>query len=179
MLPSPVVTLGAAVHLRPVAREDLGFTCRWRNDPQIRRLTLARAEPTTPELELAWFRSIPSGEHPGDLYRIIESVDSGQPVGLTMFRDIDWTDGVASFGIWIAGDQQGRGFGEAGTSEMVALGGSLGLSVIRLRVLDDHGRAIGLYERIGFRTVAMESDESPSTRQRVDIRIMELDPTRT
>ena len=146
---------GPAVILRPVGPADLPILQTWDADPTIIALMGRRFDLQTPE---AWFRSLRSQR--SCRAWIIEA--GGRPVGEVELAQINWRSGTAEIRICI-GEKQcwGHGLGTDAMTCSLAYGfEQLNLRSIYLRVFDTNTRAIGLYERLGFRKEAILAPSS-------------------
>ena len=77
-------------------------------------------------------------------------------VGLTLFER-DQADGeLLMDGIAVAADARGRGVGTALLRAVIDRAADLGLSTVRLDVVDTNPRARALYERVGFEATEVE-----------------------
>ena len=137
--------------LRAVEVDDLEFTRRTRNDAEVNSLTLGRRFPITEVGERQWFERLGAGSFPVEATFIVADVATRRPLGLVALSDIDWINGTAWFGIWIAPEHQGAGRGLQATAATVAYARDrLGLRRLKLLVLADHSAAIRMYESLGF-----------------------------
>ena len=135
--------------LEPYDEAYLACSWRWLNDPVIKALTM------TPDFTQAgqeqWFRSLPAKTD----YAIFGVSLGGTRIGACGLKNITGTDaeywgyiGEARF--W------GQGLGKQLVQEMMARGRERGLAGLWLKVAADNERAIRLYERMGFSTIAQE-----------------------
>jgi RimJ/RimL family protein N-acetyltransferase len=137
----PVVTREGAV-----SAADVRALTAWRN--RFREAWLTEFEATEPRTE----RWLVDTVGPDDS-RILFMVDdlSGSTVGHMALAGIDWRDGTAEADAVVRGADAPRGFLTRALHAMWAWGrGSLGLSVLRVRVRSDNA-AIAFYEKAGFR----------------------------
>lgn len=84
-----------------------------------------------------------------DLFFAAES--GGMIVGFSMLRGWDESYAVPSFGVFIAAAAHGRGIGRALTDWTLRWADQVGVPRVRLSVYVDNTRAIGLYNKLGFR----------------------------
>ena len=139
------------VRLRAVELDDLAFTRRCRNDTAVHVPALGRRFPITEVGEETWFRTLGQGSPPEEVTYIVAARESGDALGLTTLRGIDWINRTAMFGVWIAPDAQGNGVGKAATSEMLSVAfGRLNLRKVALEVLASNERAVSMYRSLGF-----------------------------
>lgn len=123
---------------------------RWLNDAEIKRLTL------TPDFTEAdqrrWFDSL--ADKPGYFIRGLRL--DGAPVGACGLKSID----AESAEYWgYLGDKRlwGRGLGAAIVEGMCDEAARRGLRRVWLRVAQDNRRAVALYRRLGFATLAEDA----------------------
>jgi RimJ/RimL family protein N-acetyltransferase len=78
--------------------------------------------------------------------------DSSELIGAVYLTQIDWVNRSAYFGLLIGEREHwGQGYGTEATRLAVEHAFfDLNLRRITLHVLEDHDRAIGVYERVGF-----------------------------
>ena len=96
---------------------------------------------------------------PGDTG--VVGTESDEPVGATWWRFLSLADGgygyvaddVPEVAIGVRGDHRGRGVGEAMLRRLVERGRDDDLQALSLSVEKGNGRAIRLYERLGFSVV--------------------------
>ena len=141
---------GKLVRLRALTTADLPMLVEWRNDPEIRTLLGGWSLPVSLESEQEWFEKARHAESTRRL--AIEVLADGGYIGNIGLYDIDWKDRKAEYGILI-GDKTawGKGYGlDASTALLAHAFRELNLHRVFLRVLAHHGRAIRLYEKIGF-----------------------------
>jgi len=141
---------GANIYLRPLERADAPLFVEWLNDPEVTR-RLDRTEPVTLETEEAYIAKLYDGEHDLGLGIALHATD--QLIGATGLHQIDFRNRSAMFGIFIGRQELwGHGYGREATELMVTHAfETLNLQRVWLQVFADHRRAIGAYERVGFR----------------------------
>jgi RimJ/RimL family protein N-acetyltransferase len=141
---------GKLVRLRALTRADLPLLAEWRNDPEIKALLGGWSFPVSLEAEQEWFEKARQVESTRRL--AIEVLADGRYIGNIGLYDIGWKDRKAEYGILI-GDKTawGQGYGLDASRALLAYAfRELNLHRVFLRVLAHHGRAIRLYEKIGF-----------------------------
>ena len=168
------------IFLRPMTDEDTDLIVRWRNSDAVRTNFIYR-ELFTPQSHRQWIETMvktgrvvqmvicekaaPSGEdaeeRPGQGTSGQGTPMQGTPVGSVYIRDIDRTHHKGEYGIFIGEDSaRGRGIGTAAAKLMIRYAfESLGLHKLFLRVLADNARAIGSYEKAGFKQEAYLKDD--------------------
>lgn len=146
----PIIN-GNMVRLRPITEADTPDIVRWRNDPDVQQFFIFR-EAFTAEMHQNWLKT---KVYPGHVIQyIIEDKLSGQSVGSVYFRDIDYRNESAEYGIFIGeASARSKGFG----SETATLFTNFGLDILRLhrislRLLSGNTAARHSYENAGFVT---------------------------
>ena len=158
------------IFLRPMTEEDTELIVRWRNSDAVRTNFIYR-ELFTPQSHKQWVetmvktgrvvqmmiceRNTPNGET-GEEKNGLE-----KPVGSVYIRDIDHTHHKGEYGIFIGEDSaRGRGIGTVAAKLMIRYAfEDLRLHKLFLRVFADNVRALGSYEKAGFRQEAYLKDE--------------------
>jgi RimJ/RimL family protein N-acetyltransferase len=143
---------GRACRLRPLSRDDLAHSVKWRNDPAVRDAVIGYRFPVTDKMEEGWYDRVLADQGARRATFAIEDGADGALVGFVHLTDIDWPCRSAHFGIVIGEtDRQGRGIGGEATALAVRYGfDTLNLARIELRVLDDNVRARRIYSKLGF-----------------------------
>ena len=140
---------GTKVILRPITLEDTSYIVKWRNNVNVRKNFIFQ-EPFTEEMHIKWMQTkVASGEV---VQYIIELADTHKAVGSVYYRDIDFKNKSAEYGIFIGEDEaRGKGVGTETAQLFTEFGFcTLGLHRISLRVLDGNASAIRSYEKAGF-----------------------------
>lgn len=141
--------VGNSISLQPISPQDTDFIIKWRNNPNVRKNLVSQIT-LTREMHQNWLETkVASGEV---VQYIITDKGSDQPVGTIYFNNIDKTNRVAEFGIFIGEDSaRGKGLGSEATKLFCEYGfHSLGLRRIFLRVFADNKQAIQCYINAGF-----------------------------
>ena len=146
------VITGRKCRLRPLSRNDLAHSLKWRNDPAVRDAVLGYRFPVTEKMEEAWYDRVLADQGGKRATFAIEDLADNALVGFVHLFDIDWPCRLAHFGIVIGEtDRQDRGIGGEATTLMMAYGfEALNLERIELRVVDSNVRARRIYARLGF-----------------------------
>jgi RimJ/RimL family protein N-acetyltransferase len=141
--------IGLKVCLRPLEQEDAALVTEWVNAPEITR-TLLLYRPISRSAEQEYLAQIARSEH--DIVAGIQTLD-GRLVGVVGLHGVDFKDRQASLGIFIgARDAWGRGYGTEAVRLMTGYGfETMNLNRIWLKVLECNPRALGVYERVGYR----------------------------
>lgn len=138
------------IWLRPITFEDTELIVRWRNNEAVRK-NFVYQKPFTVQTHEAWMKG-PVLE--GKVHQfIIEELKSKTPVGSVYFRDIDYKNENAEYGIFI-GEDYARGCGYGTEAARLALQygfDNLHLHRIFLRVFAENKQAIKSYEKAGFK----------------------------
>ena len=158
------------IFLRPMTEEDTDLIVSWRNSDAVRTNFIYR-ELFTEQSHRQWIETM---VNTGRVVQMVicertasnEEVDDGKhgqgkPVGSVYIRDIDHTHHKGEYGIFIGEDSaRGRGIGTAAAKLMIKYAfEELGLHKLFLRVFADNTRALGSYEKAGFKREAYLKDE--------------------
>lgn len=95
------------VFLRELRESDLEKINMWRNDFDLKKLTLGIRFPITMALDIKWFQTVSSDTQNKAVYFAIETIED-KFVGLIQLMSIDWINRTADVGI-IIGDKNSRG----------------------------------------------------------------------
>lgn len=138
---------GARVQLLPISEDDTKNIVKWRN--HVRGQFLDRRL-FTEESHNYWLHTM---VETGKVAQFVIEVKGKDKIGSVFLRDIDRKNKKAEFGIFIGEDRyQGKGYGTEATELILQYGfRQLGLHKITLRVLEKNKRAIGSYEKAGFK----------------------------
>ena len=135
---------GKRVYLRRMLKEDAPLAVKWRNAPCVREQFIFK-DIVTEEMHLEWYeKKVLTGSV---VQYVIGIKESGEEIGSQYYKDIDRDAKTAEYGIYIGReDMLGKGYGR----EVMELAleyalSDLGLSEIRLRVLEAIERARRLY----------------------------------
>lgn len=143
--------MSLSVHLRPLAKEDVFTSCKWRNDPSLWQFIGGRPNRVvTEEIELEWFcRSIRD-----KAWRGFAIVADGRYIGNVELAGISAATQDAEFRILI-GDTAfaGRGAASAATRQLAGFARrQLHLARLFLNVDRSHAIATRIYEEAGFKS---------------------------
>jgi UDP-4-amino-4,6-dideoxy-N-acetyl-beta-L-altrosamine N-acetyltransferase len=143
------VILGEKIRLRAIEREDIPTFVRWFNDPEVRRylemyLPMSKAE------EEQWFEAHLKND--SNRFFGIETAE-GVLIGNVGLHSIDWKNRSAVLGIVIAEKEYwGKGYGSDAITTLLRFAfGEMNLHRIHLSAFEFNERAMGCYERCGFR----------------------------
>ena len=140
---------GTKIRLRALEHDDLPHFVRWINDPETRRFMVLRY-PLSMTEEEKWWQGFLQREN--DHIFAIEAED-GTYIGNVGLHDIEPENRRAELGI-IIGDKAhwGQGYGTDAVRALLRWAFEyLNLNRISLRVYDYNERAIGCYQKCGFR----------------------------
>ncbi len=155
--------------LRPMTEADTDRIVSWRNSDAVRNNFIYR-EPFTRQSHTKWIETM---VNTGRVVQMMicerdisieggsRETGEGRPVGSVYIRDIDNAHHKGEYGIFIGeADARGRGIGTAAARLMIRYAFEvLGLHKLFLRVFADNARAIGSYEKAGFKREAYLRDE--------------------
>lgn len=161
------------VTLRKINLEDLELIRNWRNSDKIRKCFFHQ-ELITEEQQLNWFNEYLKNET--DLMFMIET-NEGVPIGTLAIYHIDAVNRQAEVGRIMLGNEKYLGKGYAIKALELLLANSfreMDLERIYLEVLDDNERAVGMYDKIGFKTEGIKRKSIMIGKERKDIRIMSI-----
>ena len=138
------------IRLRPLQESDLPLTRGWRNEPDIRKWFF-HSDLISEEQHLAWWQAY--CERDDDYMFVIEETRHlHRPVGQVGVYNVDWLAGTGEFGRLLVGDAQARGQGLAkkAVQALVAAMTGMGVSVLRLEVMESNQSAREVYRATGF-----------------------------
>lgn len=142
------VLCGDKIVLRPIRDADTELIVKWRNNDRVRNNFIYRG-PFTEAIHNQWMQDkVKTGEV---IQYIIEYGKT--PVGSVYYRDLDYQNNSAEFGIFIGEDNAiGKGVGKESIPLFLTLGFQvLGLHRVSLRHLAQNEIAHRLYLKTGFR----------------------------
>ncbi|RLD71458.1 MAG: N-acetyltransferase [Bacteroidetes bacterium] len=143
------------IYLRPLKEEDALTSYKWRNDPEVWRLTGSRPDIViTPEIETSWIKKVL--KDPTCRRFAICIAGSDEYIGNVQLTNITKQD--AEFHIFIGEKKYwGRGIGYKATIELSRITRKhLSLKQIYLYVKPENTAAVKIYEKAGFRFVGEE-----------------------
>ena len=142
--------VGEKIILRFITREDTKLIVKWRNNERVRKNFIIQNR-LTEERHNHWLDTrVASGEV---VQFIIVKKEGEMPIGSVYFRDINYNEKKAEYGIFIGEDTAvGKGYGtEAARLALDYAFHVLGLTKIFLRVFADNKLAIQSYRNVGFK----------------------------
>lgn len=140
------------IYLREICREDVSIINLWRNDIEIIQYLTAPFRYINVETDLEWYDNYMKCR--GNNVRCaICKKDSNKVIGNVGLINIDYIHRKCEFYIIIGEENnQSQGIGFLATSKMIEHAFmNLNLHRVELSVLEDNIKAIGLYEKVGFR----------------------------
>ena len=138
------------VKLELITKNDTPLIVKWRNNEKVRKNFIFQEE-FTEEMHNNWMDTkVKNGEV---VQFIIKLKESNKPIGSVYFRDIDYKNQDAEYGIFIGeNDERGKGYGkEVAKLALEYAFDTLKLKSIFLRVFADNESAIKSYEYAGFK----------------------------
>ena len=151
--------VGDSVYLRPLEAADLeGPYLSWLNDPEVTRFMESGAFPTTLSALRRYAENV--ADAPDTVMLAIIEKTTDTHVGNIKPGPIHWIHRRADLGIMIGERARwGRGYGREAVRLVLAYGfDRLNLNKITLGVDADHGRAVRLYEGLGFKVEGTERE---------------------
>jgi RimJ/RimL family protein N-acetyltransferase len=139
---------GELVRLRALERSDLPAVVRWMNDPEVTKYLLSAPLYGLEEME-QWYN-----DHRGSDDRLLAMLDErGEMVGYCGITRLEWEERRCN--LWlIIGERNAwnHGYGTDTVRTMLRyLFEEVNLHRVYLTVDEENRRAIGVYERCGFR----------------------------
>jgi len=141
--------------VRPITLDDTDNIIKWRNNPRVVNNFLYRAT-ITPKDHIHWMNTkVASGNV---LQFIILANDV--PIGSVYFRDIDYEQMTAEYGIFIGEDEAaGLGYGKTLSKWAVEYcRNELKMKSLSLRVLADNTSAVKSYINAGYKCIEIKED---------------------
>ena len=144
-----LIYTGGGISLKPMEISDTDNIIFWRNNPRV-RYNFIYQKLFNREGHLKWIETmIDTGKA---VQFIIVENSTGNPIGSTYLRDIDFNHKKAEFGIFIGVDETvNRGYGTEACKLICNYGfEKLQLHKIFLRAFENNTQAIKSYEKAGF-----------------------------
>lgn len=146
--------IGEKVTLRALEDRDLHDLRRWRNDAEMAHWHFS-AWPVSEDEQRSWYQN-QKNRSDGKVF-IIE--DDGQPIGYAVCMGLDSRNRSIEVGLHLIPDARGRGFGKDAFLTLTRFCfEELNMHRVWLRVFAFNDRAIGLYERLGFKREGVTRD---------------------
>ncbi|ASJ11184.1 ribosomal protein-serine acetyltransferase [Thermococcus sp. P6] len=146
----PVVLRGDLVSLGTLLKEDLRLVWEWYGSGEVRRYLSHPEEMLFYEDELGWYEALRREKDKERVFTIIEN-SSRSPVGLIGLHNIDYRNGRAEIGYFLARESWGHGY----ASEAVKLALEYSFEWLNLRkvyahVFEPNVASIRVLEKNGF-----------------------------
>lgn len=142
------------IQLRPLQISDIERSIVWRNDPEIRDMSLSYRFPVTHVMEDNWYRKALTGEQHTKVFFAIENINDNKHIGFTHLYNIDFIASNAYFGI-VIGDKTEHGKGKSKEAMHLILQFAfkqINLHKVNLEVASFNKKAVSLYISFGFLT---------------------------
>ena len=139
---------GEKVTLRAIEKRDVEFLRSLRNRPDMRKY-LASHMPISEIEQAGWYERTASDPH-----KKVFMVDAptGETVGYVQLSQIDYKNRSVEVGIHLGPAAQGKGYGRDAFHALMRFAfEEMNMHRVYLYVFDFNERAIGLYEKLGFR----------------------------
>ena len=164
---------GDRVALGPIERETLPLFYRWFNDFDLLRTAGIGDGPWTIERVEGFFKRF--NGRPDEVWFMIYTLDTGQPIGSAGLRDIDERHGTAEYAISIGEVwARGQGYGTEVTRLMLDYAFiARGLHSVLLDVSEFNPGGIRAYEKAGFREIGRRHGAELMEGKRWDIVYMQ------
>lgn len=145
---------GRKIRLRPIQVNDKERSIIWRNDPEVRDMSLSYRFPVTEVMEDNWYRKALTGEDHQRVLFSIENVDDRKHIGFANLYNLDYIASVCYFSILI-GDKEEQGKGKSREAMHLLFRFAfehLNIRKINLEVASFNKKAIRLYNSFSFTT---------------------------
>jgi diamine N-acetyltransferase len=149
---SPIWNIvGERIALGPLRDDLVSLYHRWRNDFWVQRTYGGELVPKTLETQETWYER--EAQTSDAIWFTVYEVESGRPIGLTDFFNLEREHGLAWWGMMIGeADCRGKGYGSETARLMLDYGfTALNLHVVVLTVDEFNTAARRAYARAGFR----------------------------
>lgn len=141
---------GEKVYLNSLEQDDLPALIKWYQDlDALANIRTSALKPQSAAETRQWLESLPQSKNFEFAIRLI---DTGDLIGMTLLKSLDWKNRVGEFGIWIGeAAQRGQGYSKDTAHIMLRYGfDELNLNRIELKVGAWNEYAIRSYEKVGF-----------------------------
>ncbi|WP_435196645.1 GNAT family N-acetyltransferase [Natronomonas sp. EA1] len=167
-MPGPIFRRGEHVDLRTEEEEDVEFLQRLSNDPRIRWGLTTNAPQNGHAAEQAFERHSENTDEAVGL--VISPAGESRAVGKVVVFDIDDAHGTAELACYVDPDEQGNGYGSAGTELMVEYAfAERRLHKLRARAIAPNDASQATLESIGFTQEGIQRDEKFVQGEHVDV----------
>ena len=164
------------VQLRELCMADLAIINQWRNNPDLIASLIAPFRYINLETDQSWFEHYMGNRSANVRCVILNDETPAQVVGAIGLTEIDFVSRKAGYYIMIGDEkQQGKGIGMAATQQILKHAfDNLNLNRVELQVLERNQRAIGLYEKVGFRREGLQRQGVFKNGQYLNVLIMSI-----
>lgn len=145
---------GKKIRLRPLQPGDKERSIIWRNDPELRDMSLSYRFPVTEAMEDNWYRKALTGDDSTKVFFAIENLSNNRHIGFIHLYNVDYIAGHCYFSI-VIGDKSEQGKGKAVESMHILFTFAfkhLNMRKINLEVAGFNNKALALYKEFGFTT---------------------------
>jgi len=163
-----MIATGKTILLRKMERADVPNKVKWYNDSEVNK-TLILPEKLELEKTLAWFDKLADNDKRQDF--IIESLGTGEPIGIMGLVDIDRTHGTAEIYL-VIGQKEFWGKGVMFEAECLLIDwafNSLGLEKIWAEARPDNIASVITMKKIGFQVEGTLRSEKLVDGKRIDV----------
>jgi RimJ/RimL family protein N-acetyltransferase len=145
-----MIATGKTILLRKMERADVPDKVKWYNDSEVNK-TLILTEKLELEKTLAWFDKLADNDKRQDF--IIESLETGEAIGIMGLVDIDRTHGTAEcYGVVGEKKYWGKGIGTESHSLLLRLVfDTMGLHKVWAIVRTENIAILKVIEKLGFK----------------------------
>lgn len=143
---------GERIYLRPAERDEVELMATWLNDAHVTE-TLGGRGPQGDSAEERWFEELQAEQGKSRWHFVICLRADDRPIGIVGLQSVDQVNGKAELGVAIGEPELwDQGYGSEASQVILDFGfGELRLHRIYLHVFAANGRAMRLYEKLGFR----------------------------
>ena len=148
---------GERVLLRPISENDTENVLKWKNSPEVMQ-NFINMNLLTESAHMQWMEEqVNKGKV---LQYIIHVKEEDKDIGSVYLRDIDRSNRVAEFGIFIGEmPEKSKGYGSESVQLLTEYGlGEYGLHKLFLRVFDYNASAIRCYLKAGYSIEGISKD---------------------
>lgn len=152
MKPAPFLK-SRRLEFRTPEPDDAPRLAGWVNDPEVRRHLDQRAFPMSVLAERDWIEGLRRRvDAKTDLVLVVHRQSDTEPLGSCGLHGIHWLARWAEFGLLLAREHWGQGYGREITERMLDYAfDELNLEALRLRVNVSHERARKCYDAVGYK----------------------------
>ena len=132
--------------------EDLNYSAKWRNDPEVRDNIQGFRYPVSNEMEEKWLKSFIETNGTSRAGFAVEDISDGVLAGFVFLNEIDLLNRQAKLGTVLGNRKKwGFGFGTESSRLICEYGFKmLGLHRIWVEILAENRASIRMCEKIGF-----------------------------